>query len=220
MKNINRTNFIYILVAASALSWIALSWINGIKLSSAMDFLKLIPNVVTIDSIFIVIFTKWLWRWKLLRRWLVPFPNLNGTWVGNIYSDWINPETQQKVLPIPVMLTIKQSFFSISCLMQTAEMKSYSYIEGFTINEERQIKQLSYSYTSKPRIVLNERSVPHDGTIIFDIIENPNKKLRGRYWTERKTKGEIELLFKSNRIAEDLIDEVKVHPVTELENRR
>jgi hypothetical protein len=204
----------------SAIAWIILSLITGTTLSNFLEFIKLVPNVVTIDSVAIFIFVKWLWKIKIFKKWLVPFPNLNGTWYGKIYSDWTNPETNQSIPPIPVMLTIKQSFFNISFLMQTSEMKSYSNIEGFSINADRQIKQITYTYTSKPRIVLNQRSLPHDGTIVFDIIEQPERKLKGRYWTERKTKGEIELNFYSKELCEDLIPEINKHPITEEINRR
>jgi hypothetical protein len=215
MRNIKTSNFLFLLVGTSAISWFLLSLFTGTNLSDALAFFKLVPNVVTIDSIAIVIFTKWLWRCKIFKKWLVPFPYLGGTWVGSIHSDWLNPETGKSVPPIPVMLTIKQSFFNISCLMQTGEMKSHSFIEGFLIDEDRQVKQLSYSYTSKPRIIFNNRSLAHDGTIVFDIIEHPVRKLKGRYWTERNTKGEIEFIYKSRVIQDDLLPELGNHPVTE-----
>jgi hypothetical protein len=180
----------------------------------------MIPNIVFIDTILGVIFANWLWKCRIFKKWLVPYPNLNGTWTGSIYSSWINPETQKGIPPISAMLTIKQSFFNISCLMQTAESKSYSSTEGFAIDDERQIRQLTYTYMNKPRIVLNNRSPSHGGTITFDIIEKPELKLKGSYYTERETKGEIDLTFYSKELMYDLIPEINNHPVTEPENRR
>lgn len=98
--------------------------------------------------------------------------------------------------------------------MHTEEMKSYSFSEGLHIDSERQIKQVAYIYTSKPRITVNQRSLPHDGAIVFDIIELPIKKLTGKYWTERKTTGEIILTFNSKKILEQLPAELGTHPVT------
>ncbi len=104
------------------------------------------------------------------------------------------------------MLTISHSLFHINCTMHTGEMKSISMAEGFNIDKDKQIKQLSYIYTSKPRIVLNERSSQHDGAIVFEIIESPEKKLNGRYWTERKTNGEIIILsLRSDAYATSII---------------
>jgi len=79
---------------------------------------------------------------------------------------------------------------------------------------------MAYSYSSQPRLSLNERSIPHDGTAVFNIIENPKQKLVGKYWTERLTKGEIILYFYSKELLEDLPESFEKHPVTEDENYR
>ncbi|MGN7792277.1 hypothetical protein [Enterobacter sp. 22452] len=220
MRNITFKNSLYLLVGLSAAAWFSLAYVNGLDLSKLKDFLGLVPKVVSIDLFVVAVFAKWGWKLKIFRGWLVPFPDMNGSWVGLIYSDWINPMTGEKVSPIPVMLTVNQSFFHISCMMRTSEMESFSYSEGFIIDPERQVKNISYSYSSKPRLSLSERSVPHDGTVVFKIIENPNQKLVGRYWTERLTKGEIILQFHSKEQLEELPDNLHEHPVTENENRR
>jgi hypothetical protein len=215
---------LYLLVGISAVAWFSLAYFNSLDLSKAKDFFGLVPKVVTIDLLVVAVFVKWGWKLKIFRGWLVPFPNLNGSWMGLIYSDWKNPETGDRPPPIPVMLTINQSFFHISCMMYTGEMDSSSYSEGFLIDSERQIKSVVYSYTSKPRLSLNERSIPHDGTAVFKIIEKPKPKpkpkLIGRYWTERLTKGEIILEFYSKELLEELPENLGEHPVTEIENRR
>lgn len=220
MKNITLKNSLYLLIGVSAIAWFLLAFFNNLDLSKVKDFFGLIPKVVSIDLLVIAVFVKWGWKLKIFRGWLVPFPNLNGSWTGNIYSSWINPETGEGVPPIPVMLTVNQSFFHINCKMKTGEMDSFSVSEGFNIDAERQIKQLAYIYTNKPRISLNERSLPHEGSMVFDIIENPEKKLKGRYWTERKTTGEIILTHYSLDILEELPEELAEHPVTEKENIR
>lgn len=220
MQNVTIKSSIYLLVGISALIWFAFAYFTGLDLSKAIDFFSLVPKVVSIDLVLIAIFIKWGWKFKVFRGWLVPFPNLNGTWLGFIHSDWVNPETGNKPDPIPVMLTVNQSFFHISCVMHTSEMRSNSYAEGFMIDNDRQIKQLAYSYTSKPRVSLSERSIPHDGSGVFQIIESPKLKLNGRYWTERLTKGEIYLTFHCVDILEELPEGIGDHPVTEPGNRR
>lgn len=219
MRNVTFKNSLYLLIGFSAVAWISLAYISGLALSNIKNFLGFVPKVVSIDLLVVALFAKWGWKLKIFRGWLVPFPNLNGTWVGFIYSDWKNPKTGEKVPPIPVMLTVNQSFFHISCMMRTGEMESSSYSEGFLIDPERQIKNVAYSYGSRPRLSLNERSIPHDGTAVFKIIENPKQKLVGRYWTERLTKGEIILQFHSKEILEELPENFGEHPVTENENR-
>ena len=220
MRNLTLKNSVYLLVVISAAAWFLLAHFKGLDLSKGKDFLGLIPKVVSIDLLIVAVFVKWGWKHKIFRGWLVPFPNLNGSWVGFIHSDWKNPETGEKPPPIPVMLTINQSFFHISCMMCTSEMESSSYSEGFLLEPDRQIKKLAYSYSSKPRLSLAERSIPHDGAAVFKIIEDPKQKLVGRYWTERLTKGEIFLEYRSKELLEELPEDLGEHPVTENENRR
>ncbi|OXI90790.1 hypothetical protein CFB40_10695 [Burkholderia sp. AU31652] len=220
MRNATLKNSLYLLIGVSALAWFLLAHLNGLDLSKIKDFFGLVPKVVSIDLLVVTAFVKWGWRFKAFRGWLVPFPDLSGTWIGHIYSDWENPQTGEKPPPIPVMLTVKQSFFHVSCVMRTSEMESSSYSEGFLIDPDRQIKNVAYSYTSKPRVSLNDRSIPHDGTAVFQIIEKPKLKLTGRYWTERLTKGEIILEYHSTDLLEDLPQSIGEHPVTEPQNRR
>lgn len=219
MQNIKIKNSIYLLIGLSSIIWFTLACLSKLDLSVAKDFFSLVPKVISIDLFLIAVFVKWGWKFKVFRNWLVPFPNVNGTWLGLIRSDWVNPKTGERIPKIPVMLTIKQSFNKLNCVMHTTEMKSTSISEGFNINIDKQVKQLSYIYTSKPRIIINNRSVQHDGAILFDIIENPTRKLKGRYWTERNTTGEITLTFESKKMLEEMPEETPEHPVTEPENR-
>lgn len=220
MRNVTLKSSLYLLVGVSALAWFVLAHISGLDLSKIKDFFSLVPKVVSIDLLVIAIFVKWGWKIKIFRGWLVPFPDLNGSWVGFIYSDWKNPTTGERPPPIPVLLTVNQSFFHTNCVMRTGEMESSSYSEGFLIDPDRQIKSVAYSFTSKPRLSLNERSIPHDGTAVFQIIDKPKQKLIGRYWTERLTKGEIRLKYHSKELLDELPGELGEHPVTEHENRR
>jgi hypothetical protein len=219
MKNIKVKNYIYLIVIISALAWLVFAYKDGIDLSNVKDFLKLLPKVVTVDMILIGVFVRFAWKWKIFKGWLVPFPNLNGTWLGYIYSDWINPQTGTRAEPIPAMLCIHQSFSHTNCVMHTGEMKSYSIAEGFNINQDQQIKQLSYIYTSKTRALLSERNPQHDGAMIFDIIGDESKKLIGKYWTERKTKGEIKVEFHTKKILDEIPEEQLEHPITEQINK-
>ncbi|GJM17594.1 MAG: hypothetical protein DHS20C13_29210 [Thermodesulfobacteriota bacterium] len=220
MHNVTFKNSLWLLVIISAVAWFSLAYFNGLNLSKVKDFFGLVPKVASIDLLIIAVFVKWGWKLNIFKKWLVPFPNLNGSWVGFIYSDWRNPATCEKPSPIPVMLTVNQSFFHISCMMRTSEMESFSYSEGFLIDPDRQIKNITYSYTCKPRLSLNVRSIPHDGTVLFRITEKPKQKLVGKYWTERLTKGEIVLKYHSKELLEELPEDLGEHPVTENENRR
>lgn len=214
MRNLNFKTSICVIVCMSGAFWFCIAYISGLDLSKATDFFGLLPKVVSIDMVVIAFFLKWGWKWRLFEKWLVPFPNLSGSWKGYIHSDSVDSKTGKKLQPIPTILTIKQSFFHMSCVMRTAEMVSHSYTEGFMIDAEKQIKSFAYTYTSKPKLSISERSTPHDGTVFFEIIEKPKIKLVGRYWTERKTTGEIQLEFYSKEMIEEIPADFGEHPAS------
>jgi hypothetical protein len=113
-----------------------------------------------------------------------------------------------------VIPTVKQSFIRISCVMRTAEMTNRSHLADFWLDGDEQIRMLGYSYHSKPLPTIADRSQPHDGTIVFELVGNPVEKLKGTYWTERKTTGEVVLIFREQTRLEEFPSDVGKHPVS------
>ncbi len=213
MKNLNMKPFLYLLASFSAIILFLAAMIQGFDLRNFLDILQLIPIVATADCFAYFVFTVWLWRWKRFQGWLIPFPDLNGTWQGDIQTNWKDAEGNIPA-PIPTILTIKQSFGRMSCVMRTGEMESHSYLEGFCIDKEGQVRRLCYSYTSRPKAFLRERSTPHDGTMLFNIIGEPVHKLEGEYWTQRKTTGTVTLSFRTNQQLDEIPEDLPPHPMT------
>jgi hypothetical protein len=214
MKNIKLDYFIYALVGISFLIYIGILYFQPVKDQSLYNYVKIIPTVVSIDVAISLLFAKYLWKLSIFKGWLIPFPNLNGTWKGMIHSNWVNPETGKNPDPIPVILTINQSLFHISCVMRTKEMTSHSFISGFSIDDDNQIKRLSYSYNSKPKQSVRHRSPEHFGTIVFDIVQNSSLKLVGEYWTERTTTGSINMEYWKSEKLDNFPEELGIHPVS------
>lgn len=212
MKNINFKAFIFITVVVSIAIYLIFLFTAGVENLRVVDYLLIVPKVASIVFILTIIFSKWMWKWSIFYDWLVPFPNLNGTFKGFIHSTWVDPYTGIKPEPIPCILSIKQSFMRISCVMRTAEMTSYSFSESFDLDKDKQMKRISYSYDSNPKSNVQQRSPKHSGTIKFSISENP-LSLMGEYWTERKTTGDIELSFWKKDIAQIYPKELGEHPV-------
>lgn len=213
MKNLNPKAFLWLLLIISGIFWFGLAFLRGLNLDDMYDFFKVLPHVVTLDLIIATIFFKWVWKWSIFKNWLVPFPDLNGTWEGYIKTTWINPETSETPPEIPAILTIKQTFLNISCVLRTAEMTSNGYSSGFKLDSENQSKQLSYSYTSRPSTMVTDRSPIHDGTILFDIVGDPAKKLKGQYWTTRKTTGEVIMTFREKARLDEYPEDLGAHPM-------
>lgn len=213
MKNLNMKPFLALLGGFSVLILFIASWINGSALRGLLDVVRLIPTVTTADCAAYFVFTTWLWRWKLLQGWLIPFPDLNGTWEGQIETNWRDAEGKTPG-PVPTMVTIKQRFTRMSVVVRTAESESHSYLEGFLIDPEAQMRRLCYSYTGIPKVTLRERSTPHDGTVLLNIVGNPVQKLEGGYWTQRQTLGTMTLRFRTKKLLDELPSDFPPHPMS------
>lgn len=208
MRNVNLKPFWYLLAAYSAIVLFIAALIQGKDLRSFLEVIRLVPIMVSADGVAYFLFATWLWRWKGLQGWLVPFPDLSGTWQGFVQTNWKDADGNTPK-PIPAILTIKQSFGKMSCVMRTSEMESHSYLEGFCLDKDAQIRRLCYSYTSKPKATLRERSTPHDGTVLLNIIGKPVHKLEGEYWTQRNTIGSVSLKFLTKALLEEMPSNVR-----------
>ena len=84
--------------------------------------------------------------------------------------------------------------------MITEESQSHSYSATLSIDHETELKRLIYTYINRPKPLHRERSEIHDGTVFLEIQMDDNKMtLKGEYWTNRLTRGEIALYRASSR---------------------
>ncbi len=214
MKNLHAKRFALAIFAAFVICFCGVAYRSGKGVSDLWSALVIAYKTIPLVLFAIGVFVSYAWRWKIFRGWLVPFPDLNGTWQGAIQTTWENPETGEIPGPIPVVLSVKQSFTRISCVMRTAEMTSRSYLADFWLDGNEQIRMLGYSYHSNPLPSVADRSQPHDGTIVFELVGNPVEKLKGTYWTARKSTGEVTLSFREKKRLDEFPFDLGQHPVS------
>ena len=213
MMNVREEALGWVRIAILVAIWAAVLYISKIGLAISWDAVKQLPAVVTVYTILSYIFTKWLWRLPLLQGWLVPFPDLEGTWQGEIRSTWRDPKSDQQLPPLPVILVIKQSFLSISCAMHAIESDSYSTAAQFSQDDDGTLR-LSFNYTNRPKATVRDRIAIHDGAAILRIVGRRRRTLEGEYWTSRRTTGDISLKFSSRELMEDIPGYFPLSPVT------
>ena len=195
MISIKWKKTVYIILSLIAGVWVITWFCSGMTFSFSY-----VCNCIGYSATFLLIvsgiFCSYLWKLKVFQNWLVTVPNLNGVWKGTIVTNWSGSNCREKQPTIEVTLTIKQSLFRISCVLETSESFSRSIHAGFRINPDDQIKQLCYSYQNTPQPLFREKSPIHFGAIILNINENNGKlQLEGEYWTSRKTGGCIALVL-------------------------
>jgi len=201
MKNIRKEFFVWIQLISFIVIWVIVLLVSGADLTIGWEAFKKLPDVVTIYVILALVFTKWAWRLKVFKGWLVPLPDLQGTWKGTLASTWTDPTTGQKISPKDVTLVIKQTFSSVSIVMFTNESDSFSTTAQINEDDESGIFRLSYNYTNRSKANVRDRSPIHDGAAILRFVTQPDKKLEGEYWTSRKTTGDISVKFMSRELA-------------------
>lgn len=192
MSNLNKSAYLWIAVPLSCGLWIAFAWLaNSHDLGG---WASQIPKVVTAMGVLLWMFVKWAWKLPWFRPWLVPFPNLNGTWRGTLKSNFSSSGTRRAIGPIEAELTVTQTFVNMRCTMRTAKMTSTSSSAGFVLDKaDDQLRQLVYTYTSRPKLSLSPGNTMHEGTVVLDIPPGTPTTLTGRYWTTRGTMGDLNL---------------------------
>jgi hypothetical protein len=195
LKNIRDEAQFWAQAIAFIVAWVIVLEATKTPFEINPEALKLLPEAVTVYACFHVLFVKWLWKLPFLRGWLVPLPDLTGTWKGTLKSTWqggseSTPQTRE------ITLIIRQKFSSISCVLYTDESSSESDAAVLKEAGESGIPILSYNYQNTPRVSVRQRSNVHLGAVVLRL-QGSSKDwiLRGEYWTNRQTAGDMELRF-------------------------
>lgn len=124
------------------------------------------------------------------------YPDLNGTWQGEIVLENGNTMVTRAI--------IRQTLLSTQIDMHGETTKSVTLETTPTIEQGQ--KKLYYVYRSTPK---NPTWSPYNGSTLFDIrsIETEDgtqKELSGTYYTDRKTIGRVRLRQVSNDTSKDV----------------
>lgn len=165
----------------------------GLNQPTLKELFQLVPTTVTIELVLVCLFTKWIWKWKLLHPWFVEKPDLSGKWEGTLHYVWIKEDCIREEGDRDTSVSITQTFNHIVVKLGTIESTSRSVATSFDIDEHRGISDLYYTYINEPKVTIQDRSKIHYGTarLTFDL-KNPIT-LTGEYWTSRDTKGIMNL---------------------------
>lgn len=192
---VSRIHLSTITLIAAAI-WFASLVLEGIPVS--ITFFSPFGRVLSIILLLLAAFDKWAWRWRIFRGWFVHDPDLNGIWKGRFESNWTNPETGEVSSPKDARIIVSQTYSAIHIRLETDESDS-ELLSGGLIQKSDGTYQLLGVYRNTPRLLGRERSPIHHGSLLLDIVGNPPTALRGEYWTDRQTQGEIRFEERSMR---------------------
>jgi hypothetical protein len=206
MESVKREVLIYLTLGVMLAIWVCVLRATGTPLSINWEAIKKIPDAVTIFVVVSLAFTRWMWRWKLFKGWLVEVPDIQGTWAGDLQSTWVNPKTGQGIPPLKMILVVRQTFSTLSCTMFTKESESYSRAAQIAAEKETGAITVSYNYTNRSKADIRHRSPIHDGAAHLRVVTLPHRMLEGEYWTGRCTTGTMKLKFHSKDLLEAFPD--------------
>jgi hypothetical protein len=179
-----------IAIGIAAVIWFVLAVLTN--QSTQATALKTFSIAGTVVTIVFLLYDRFIWKWKVVRA-VTGKPLIAGTWRGILQSDYIRPGETQKIDPIPTVIRFKQTNSTLVATLFTGESESVSE-QAKLIREDDDRWRLSWVYRNTPRQSVQERSEPHRGVCDLYVSGKEGEVLKGRYFTGRKTTGEIEFL--------------------------
>lgn len=158
--------------------------------SPSPSWLRFYSYAVSAALLVLLIWNRWLWRLKAVQKISAVPRDLTGTWRGTLTSQWVAPTTGSPPPPKTAFLVVRQTWSSVSATMLTDEMRSHSSLAKVSPGDG--ISQLDYMYLSSPDSGVEHRSRMHHGSTSLAVTGNPAARLRGRYWTDRDSRGELD----------------------------
>ena len=172
------------------------------------SWLKFYSGAVLAATLLLAAWDRYLWRLPLAQKLRQVPRNLQGTWKGSLESLWVDPSTENVPPPKAVYLVVRQTVSKVSTVLLTDESRSVSSL-GLVSTGEGPVA-LAYLYLNRPDIKHEDRSRMHHGSAALDVTGLPPTRLKGRYWTDRDTRGELDFTERRPGLAEDYDEAAKM----------
>lgn len=193
---------ISVFLAFAVAAWWCVLAIQGYQLS--IKHLAPFGTVVGVLGALALALEYYLWAMPWLQGWFVKRPDLRGTWRVKLESDWIAPDTQQKILPITCYMGVEQTLSSLQMHLMTPDSESWFVAHSIRLSPSESGYQVIGVYTNKPALHhRGKRSEMHFGAIVIDThgqIKSKPDTLTAEYWTDRKTSGQMIFLEKVTQV--------------------
>jgi len=190
-------------VAAVVVAVFALGlWTSGDPVKPV--WLRYYALAVLVAGIVLTAWDRWIWRISSLQRFEFVPSVISGTWKGLLVSAWVDPVTGSPPPPKSVYLVIRQTFSSVSVMLLTNESRSRSTLAR--VGRVDGVSSLDYMYINRPDNSVEHRSRMHHGSTSLDVSGSPATRLRGRYWTDRDSRGELDFKERVADLASDFSD--------------
>ncbi len=170
-----------------------------------------VETAVSATMVFWLLFAKWGWkRWPFSL--LFSRPNVGGTWIGHLESDWRRGVDNPGVA-IPIAFAIRQTFFSLVIHSLTKDREGLSDVAKIVVKEEPDVTYLSYVYSLREEFRAGLGG--QQGAAELRLIGGANQELRGEYWTNTKTRGRLLVKHCSKQLVDSFGDAREKWPLAQ-----
>ena len=187
------------LIVLSIALWVLGVLLTGADFTLSGNLLRPIGPVLFAVGIVLTIFDLWLWHCGILYPWFVDRPDLRGTWRATFVSSYVPPGGIEPIGQVDAMFVIRQTFSSLHVRMLTAESSSNTV--GATVSREPDGSHLILGvYENRPREEVSHGSSMHVGAMWLSGDGRLPDALRGFYWTNRATRGDLALRSRERKL--------------------
>lgn len=187
MKRVHQISF----VALIAATWFLFAFLFGLP-TTILEAAKPFASAMTVAAVFFLLYDRCIWRWKWQHGWFTQKPCLAGVWQVTIRSTFKDPDTGKQIEPLIGYAQIDQTSSTFCMRIFTAESQSKTISYAFDLDQN--VYRLAIVYENAPSIELRGSSSPlHKGSAVFNVRGFQPESFLGDYWTERDTKGTMQL---------------------------
>jgi SMODS-associating 2TM, beta-strand rich effector domain len=195
-----------VVVAVVLIVFVAGTWMQDGTLN--LSWLKFFSIAVLIASLVLMLWDLWLWRIPLIQMIPGVPRHVGGTWKGTLTTFWEDPRTGNRPVPKSAYLVIRQTASSTSVKLLTNESRSASTLAAISALDGT--VELTYLYLNRPDARYEDGSRMHHGSAALVVSGESPRRLKGRYWTDRDSKGELDFDQRHKDLADDFDQAAKL----------
>lgn len=173
-------------------------WFSGGRVH--LQWLRFYSIAVVVATGALGLWDRVLWHLPLIQRVTSVPRDLRGTWRGTLTSYWEDPETGKTPPSKPAYLVVRQTASNVRTELFTDESRSASSLGEVTTRDVE--PTLNYVYLNNPDSH-SAKSRIHFGAASFAISGRPARRLKGHYWTDRDSRGELQFTERVKVAADD-----------------
>ncbi len=172
-----------------AIVWVAsfLVQVNAFNTPVVSAAWRALSPAMTASILMFGVFYKLAWRWEWLAK-LMNRPVIHGLWEGELKSDFSKKDGA--AIEIPIVFVVRQTYLTISVQSFTNAQEGESRLEALLKSSKTDATRLCYVF--ELRKLYPGAHVLVSGAGELKLISD-DQELRGAYWTNTPTHGEIKL---------------------------